>query len=145
MSDAGYTTGDQLYLCKQAGILIYSSPMPSTSHSDNCYSLSRFIYHKEDDYYICPSGAKMTTHAGWSHRPNYRSRVYNTKACINCSLRKKCTQNKMGRVIERSEYQNTIDENNSRVIQNHDYYKLRQQIIEHPFGVLKRHGALLIP
>ena len=85
LSDAGYTTGDQLYLCKQAGILTYSSPMPSTSPSDNCYPLSRFIYHKEGNYYICPSGAKMTTHAGWSHRPNYRSRVYKTKDCINCS------------------------------------------------------------
>jgi len=138
LSDAGYTTGDQLYLCKQAGIITYSSPMPSTSPSDNCYPLSRFIYHKQGNYYICPCGAMMTTHAGWVHRPNYRSRVYKTKACIDCSLREKCTQNKIGRVIERSEYQDTIDENNNRVIQNHDYYKLRQQIIEHPFGVLKR-------
>ncbi|WP_317174680.1 hypothetical protein [Dysgonomonas sp. GY75] len=40
--------------------------------------------------------------------------------------------------MERSEYQDIIDENNGRVILNHDYYKLRQQIIEHPFGVLKR-------
>ena len=80
----------------------------------------------------------MTTHASWSHRPNNRSKIYKTKACINCSLRKKCTQNKKGRVIKRSEYQDTIYENNSRVIQSHDYYKLRQQIIEHPFGVLKR-------
>lgn len=54
------------------------------------------------------------------------------------TLREKCTKNKIGRVIERSEYQDIIDENNGRVIQNHEYYKLRQQIIEHPFGVLKR-------
>ncbi|WP_242052355.1 IS1182 family transposase [Dysgonomonas sp. GY75] len=138
LSDAGYTTGDQLYMCKQAGIVTYSSPMPSTSPYVDCYLLSRFIYHKEGNYYICPSGEKMITHAGWSHRPNYRSRVYKTKACIDCSLREKCTKNKIGRVIERSEYQDIIDENNGRVILNHDYYKLRQQIIEHPFGVLKR-------
>lgn len=33
-------------------------------------------------------------------------------------------------MIERSEYQDIIDENNLRVQENHDYYKLRQQIIE---------------
>ena len=33
---------------------------------------------------------------------------------------------------------NVIDENNSRVLANKNDYKLRQQIIKHPFGVLKR-------
>ena len=51
---------------------------------------------------------------------------------------KKCTQSKLGRVIERSEYQDIIDENTRRVQENRDYYKLYQQIIEYPFGVLKR-------
>jgi hypothetical protein len=41
-------------------------------------------------------------------------------------------------MIERSECQYTIDENTRRVQENRDYYKLRQQIIEHPFGALKR-------
>ncbi|WP_019539560.1 IS1182 family transposase [Proteiniphilum acetatigenes] len=138
LSDAGYTTGDQLYLCKQAGITTYSSPMPSTSPSKNCYPLSHFIYYKEGDYYICPDGKEMTAYKGWSHRPNYKSKIYKTKACTDCPIREKCTQNKLGRVIERSEYQDIIDENNLRVKGNKDYYKLRQQIIEHPFGVLKR-------
>ena len=42
------------------------------------------------------------------------------------------------KIIERSEYQDVIDENNARVIGNRNYYKLRQQIIEHQFGILKR-------
>lgn len=138
LSDAGYTTGDQLSICKQEGITTFSSPMPSTSPSSNCFPLSMFIYDKKQNFYTCPSGERMTTHAGWTHRANYRSRVYKTKACTNCSLREKCTQNKIGRVIERSEYQDVIDENNNRVLANPDYYRLRQQIIEHQFGVLKR-------
>lgn len=142
LSDARYTIGGQLYLFRQAGILTYSSPMPSTSSCDNCYPLSRFIYHKEGNYYICPSDAKMATPAGWSHRPNYPSRVYKMKALINSSLREKCVPNKMGGMIERSEYQDTIDENNNKVIQNHDYYKLRQQIILSEF--LNTKGALLM-
>lgn len=138
LSDAGYTTGDQLHLCKQAGITTYSSPMPSTSPSANCYPLSRFIYNKEEDHYTCSEGKIMSPHAGWSHRPNYKSRIYKTRACATCTVRVECTQNKLGRVIERSEYQDIIDENTLRVREHKDYYKLRQQLIEHPFGVLKR-------
>jgi len=41
-------------------------------------------------------------------------------------------------MIERSEYQDVIDENRERVLANPEYYKLRQQIIEHQFGILKR-------
>ena len=40
--------------------------------------------------------------------------------------------------MKRSEYQHVIDENRERVIANSDYYKLRQQIIEHQFGIFKR-------
>lgn len=49
-----------------------------------------------------------------------------------------CRWNKAGRIIERTEYQDVIDENRERVLANKDYYKLRHQIIEHQFGVLKR-------
>ena len=38
----------------------------------------------------------------------------------------------------KEKYQDVIDENNARVIGNRNYYKLRQQIIEHQFGILKR-------
>lgn len=91
-----------------------------------------------------PGWKKMTPHAGWSHRPNYKSKIYKTKACTDCPTQEKCTQNKLGRVIGRSEYQDIIDENNLRVKGNKDYYKLRQQIIEHPFGVLKRQWRFYI-
>ncbi len=39
LSDAGYSTGDQLSLCKDSGICTYSSPMPSTTPYDNCLSI----------------------------------------------------------------------------------------------------------
>lgn len=48
LSDAGYSTGDQLSLCKDSGICTYSSPMPSTSPYDNCLPLSSFIYNNEE-------------------------------------------------------------------------------------------------
>jgi len=41
-------------------------------------------------------------------------------------------------VIDRSEYADVIEANAKRVKENPGYYRLRQQITEHPFGTLKR-------
>lgn len=76
LSDAGYTTGDQLQACKCSGICTYSSPMPSTSPSS--IPLAEFHYINDGDYYICPCGEQMTTKGKWRDRPNYRSKVYKT-------------------------------------------------------------------
>jgi len=64
---------------------------------------------------------------------------YKTIACKGYKLRAECTKNKNGRYIERTEYAEYIERNNTRVNQNPNYYRQRQQIIEHQFGTLKRH------
>ena len=43
------------------------------------------------------------------------------------------------RIIQRSEYQDSVDINNNNIKQNPQYYKRRQAICEHPFGSIKRH------
>ena len=63
---------------------------------------------------------------------------YKTKACKGCTIREQCTNSKNGRVIERGIHQEFIEENQKRVEQNPDYYRLRQQVTEHQFGTLKR-------
>ncbi|GAB1405937.1 hypothetical protein MASR1M74_31190 [Lentimicrobium sp.] len=40
--------------------------------------------------------------------------------------------------IDRSEFAGIIEQNNQRVNANPDYYKLRQQLAEHPWGTMKR-------
>lgn len=138
LSDAGYSTGDQFQICKSAGIITYSAPMPSTSPSSDCIPTAEFIYNKENDCYICPAGNEMNKIGNGISRQNYTAYIYKTTSCKTCSIRQDCTKNKAGRVIERTQYQDVIDENKERVLSNRDYYKLRQQIIEHQFGVLKR-------
>jgi DDE family transposase len=51
----------------------------------------------------------------------------------SCNLREKCTKNKKGKFIERSIYQEALEENEKRVIENPEYYRLRQQITELQF------------
>ena len=50
LSDAGYTSGDQLQACKYSGICTYSSPMPSTSPNSNSIPLAEFHYINDGDY-----------------------------------------------------------------------------------------------
>ena len=46
--------------------------------------------------------------------------------------------NSKGRYIERSEYQEYIDENIERVKLNKELYRKRQEMVEHQFGTIKR-------
>jgi len=62
----------------------------------------------------------------------------NFKACNTCPIREKCTTTKNGRLIERSIYQEALENNENRVNENPNYYRLRQQVTEHQFGTLKR-------
>lgn len=66
---------------------------------------------------------------------------YKTPACIQCPFFEKCTKNKSGRLIERSEYAGLIFENKQRIQANKETYRRRQAIVEHPFGIIKRAAA----
>ena len=103
------------------------------------------MYDKQEDTYTCPAGQILHTNGKWynktlkNDRKSYQVKHYKTKACNGCYLRAQCTTNKYGRLIERTEYQQDVTKNNDRVNQNPDYYRRRQQIIEHQFGTIKRH------
>jgi hypothetical protein len=49
-----------------------------------------------------------------------------------------CTDRTYGRNIDRSEYQDAVEDNNLRVDRQADLYRQRQAIVEHPFGTIKR-------
>ncbi len=138
LSDAGYSSGDQLQICKSAEIITYSAPMPTTAPSYNCIPTAEFVYDKQKDCYICPAGKVLNKAGNYTQRNTYKAFMYKTQACQTCAIRQECTKNKSGRIIERTEYQDVIDENKERVRKNRDYYKLRQQIVEHQFGIFKR-------
>lgn len=139
LSDAGYTTGNQLTLCKAANILTYSSPNLKGSRPGDYFPNWAFNYKKDEDCYVCPSDEKLFPYGNWKQGPSYKTLTYaNLQACKGCTIKANCTKSKRGREIVRSEYQEVVDENNKRVLADPDYYRKRQQIIEHQFGTLKR-------
>lgn len=146
LADKGYHTGRELKKCDDQGVKTFVSPKESNSLKTNPdFAPESFTYDKEKDIYICPAGEVLRTN-GTLYTKNksqgklaYKSRHYKTKACMQCALKPKCTKSKRNRYIERSEFQQYIEENNDRVYKNPDYYRQRQQIIEHQFGTIKRH------
>ena len=146
LADKGYHSGREFKACEKMGITTFVSPKASSSSKKNpAFASDAFDYNEKQDSYTCPAGQQLNTNGNWYNkslkngRKSYQVKHYKAKACDGCSLRTQCTKNKLGRIIERTEYAQYVKENNHRVTKNPDYYKLRQQIIEHQFGTLKRH------
>jgi len=138
LTDKGYTTAKHLDKCVKNGITPYSSPKEHSSQHNGLYPMKIFVYNKQQDSYKCPAGEVLSTNGSVYNKGNHKVKHYKTKDCKGCNLRNQCTQNKNGRFIERSIYQEALEENQKRVNQNPEYYRLRQQISEHQFGTLKR-------
>ena len=146
LADKGYHSGRELKAIEELGVTSFVSPKESSSTINNPdFAMESFKYDQEKDIYICPANEVLQTNGRWYNksllngRRSYKVKHYKTNACFDCKLRSQCTKNKRGRFIERTEYQEYVSRNNDRVNQNPDYYRQRQQIIEHQFGTLKRH------
>jgi len=147
LADKGYHSGRELKACEELGANTYISPKQSSSSKTNPeFAKDNFKYNSNNDTYTCPANETLHTNGKEykksskikQGRKSYMIRRYTTKACKTCILKSQCTVLKTGRVIDRSQYQQYVDRNNDRVNQNPDYYRQRQQIIEHQFGTLKR-------
>lgn len=145
LADKGYHTGRELQKCEQLKVNTYVSPKSPVVKDAGIFPVTDFSYSKQEDCYTCPAGEKLASnntwhkHSGKGRTPAFRFQRYTTTACKNCMLRPSCTKGKAnGRAIDRSEYAGMIERNSQRVTANPNYYRLRQQITEHPFGTLKR-------
>lgn len=100
-------------------------------------TIHKFKYEKERDIYICPQGKELYRMNHRVENPK-RVRYRNFKACMECEHKDKCTTSKKGREITRAKYQDFLDMVDARTKENFDKYLLRQKIVEHPFGTIKR-------
>jgi hypothetical protein len=141
--DKGYHTGTEFdYAHKQGVKVLVAFPEVASHAPDHAFDVEHFEYSKESDEYTCPAGKKLTTNGNWYNKASgktiNRVKHYKTTACLSCPLFSRCTVNKKGRLIERSEHMDLIEANKARLQENPDLYRRRQAIVEHPFGVIKR-------
>lgn len=94
----------------------------------------KFVY--DTDTYTCPAGKTLRLwyrnflHGKWMS-------IYKTKDCSSCPFfMTKCTRNKLGRLIERWEHEELIEEMREKL--HPEKMDERKKLVEHPFGTMKR-------
>ncbi len=152
LADKGYDTGAELKTCATHQIETYVAPRrKNTSKKHPDYTKDKFIYDVEADHYTCPAGKQLKSNGNWYkkndgiHRQSYKVKVYKLPfdQCNGCPFKMDCAgaanlKNSKGRPIERTEYEAWLEANRERVRFHKDRYRKRQQIVEHPFGTIKR-------
>jgi hypothetical protein len=140
--DKGYHTGSEFKTASDLGIetLVAIPKIGRASQApDPKYNSEHFAYNKENDTYTCPQGNTLKSNGSTYKGRNYRFKQYKTNTCKYCPVRALCTTSKAnGKIIQRSEFQQYIEQNAQRVAKNPKAYKRRQAIVEHPYGTMKR-------
>ena len=137
--DKGYHTGSEFQIANQLGIdVLLAIPRVASNAPNPLYNVSQFIYDKTNDNYLCPEGKHLETNGNSYKAKTYNFKRYLTTACQTCAVKPACSKAKYGKAIQRSEYQELIENNKQRIAENEDYYKQRQAIVEHPYGTIKR-------
>ena len=137
LADKGYYNGSDLFKMKRFKIkAVVSKQKPSNpKNQPKQFNTDKFTYDEKTDTYLCPEGKTLHPH---NKKTAKRRNFYNKNACSSCPYADVCTSGKKGyRTITRGEYAKIYDDADRVFRENVDLYKLRQQIVEHPFGTIK--------
>jgi transposase len=138
VADVGYYHGEEVKTCLDAGITPYiARPVTSANQKLGLFTKEDFIYDGASDTYQCPAGERLTFRFATVElgRP---IRYYATSACTACPLKPQCTRNKGGRRLTRWVDEHLLEEMEQRVRRRPEVMKQRKQLVEHPFGTMKR-------
>jgi len=111
----------------------------SNGTGDRDFYPDRFSYDPDNDCYCCPASHKLSYYRTRKKHDKILGDDYrNSKACQNCPVKSRCTRAKRGRTVFRHRSQDFLDRIDQETQKNLATYKLRQMIVEHPFGTIKR-------
>lgn len=131
VADRGYYSAKQFELCENDNIKPIVTEANQRHHAASPeYEKDKFIYDEGNNCYVCPQGSILT--------PYKNGLIFaNRKACRECLVREKCTGGKYRMIHDRSgeKYARIVDK---RTAENIELYRKRQQVVEHPFGTVKR-------
>jgi transposase len=136
LADKGYYTNREIKKCLDNGIIPYV-PKPDNNMKDGLFNKKKFSYDREKDVYICPNNCELKYRKNKEDKGN-KFKIYQGKTCNDCPIRIKCTKNKKGRMVERWEHEEIMEEMEIRLKLNQEKYKKRQSTVEPVFGTIKR-------
>jgi transposase len=138
VADVGYYHGEEVKTYLEADITPYiARPITSANKKLGLFSKDDFTYAGATDTYQCPAGERLTFRFATVELGRH-IRYYATAACKTCALKQKCTRNKGGRRLTRWVDEYLLEEMEQRVRSRPEVMKQRKQLVEHPFGTMKR-------
>lgn len=139
LADTGYYNAKEIKDCLDDENTLYLKPQKAKSVSgDSTYSKDNFRYQKETDTYFCPQGQELHYAENTSKNGLKYKRYIGGEVCLSCPVYGLCTKAKSGRNIQRWEHEEILEILKEDTKANNEIYKKRSQIVEHPFGTIKR-------
>lgn len=139
VADKGYYAGEEIKRCEEQGILTFIPKVRVVPRLKNqLFTKDDFRYDPLTDTYTCPEGARLTHRFTTPERNGVKQRYYRTTACKACAARAVCTENNRGRTIKRLMDEDVLERMAQRLKTYPEKMRLRSQLVEHPFGTMKR-------
>lgn len=139
VADKGYYSGEEIKRCEEQGLVTFIPKVrvvPRLKHQ--LFTKDDFRYDPLTDTYTCPEGARLTHRFTTPERNGVGQRYYRTTACKTCAARAVCTENNRGRTIKRLMDEDVLERMAERLKAHPEKMRLRSQLVEHPFGTMKR-------
>jgi hypothetical protein len=135
VADAGYSNGEQIAQCEEAGITPFVPVMRTVNNQGGggLFGRSDFKYDIATDSYICP-GKKKLLRKHTNLKDRYTMYKASSADCGACSLKPKCTLASR-RGLARHLYEDALNRMEERVTP--EAMRLRRQTVEHPFATIK--------
>jgi hypothetical protein len=102
VGDTAYGHGKQRVQLEQVNVSVIA-PLMTTPNPTGLYDISRFVYQKDRDVFICPNG-KETIRKNHNVGLEGAQHFFGKSNCEGCTLREACTTNKNGRTVFLSDY-----------------------------------------
>ena len=139
VADKGYYADEEIKRCEEQGILTLIPKVRVVPRLKNqLFTKDDFRYDPLTDTYTCPEGARLTHRFTTPERNGVKQRYYRTTACKTCAARAVCTENNRGRTIKRLMNEDVLERMAERLRTHPEKMRLRSQLVEHPFGTMKR-------
>jgi len=150
LADKGYHNASELKKCADDNLITYVAVKEhSNRRKDPEFRKNKFIYNKSKDAYICPDKKELGSNGNWYSKKGggkyprtFKFQRYQSskEVCGKCPFREKCGpfSKGHGKYIERGEFESSVEANKKRVQKKKELYRKRQEIVEHPFGTIKR-------
>lgn len=140
IADRGYYSSSQFEKCENAGIeAIVAKPILTNENNSDEYRKEAFQYDAVTEGYICPQGHLLKP---WRMKETSKSKgslIYaNFAACSGCPVKSRCTSGKKGRTLHDRPLHKFAKIVDKRTQENMAMYHQRKQLVEHPFGTVKR-------